>query len=600
MIRVESLPSETLCSLTSKPSSSSCVNMDSSTQTGSSSIVCNTLSPSASVVFKPSTTCAAGTTRAILRLKVRSFENDYLILQVQSGTSLVSRDEFKSNFGSGTNVNKCINLDGFSYIGPDGNLQVSLQCKNGWYTCEFHTWIQFGCVASTTSSTFSTYTRTVTDIQVHAGGDVYGVGSDNKVIKMAARGGAISTFAGTGTSAWNSNSGVATSVNMGVSNIAFSSSSTNLLITDKINHKIWQVSLSTSQASPFAFTGILGFNGDGTSGAALSARCNYPTAITVDKSGNVFFVDRNNYRIRKINTSMTVSTYVGNGGSSVGSESITVATSYSIDQSVSSIVTDNDLNLYFAISSSHIVKRVTTANSISTLVGSYGSTLEASYFGTSLSALLNKPVGLDIDPYGNLYIGDNMNKRIRKHNMANSMTYTVAGGVTGTTTEASYVALTAPQFVTTDLCGNLYFTDGSKVMGVKFSPTSSISSGSYVSHLCQSGSFITTTCSTVIPVSSYVSQACVAGSNDVLGSNTVITTCTTTSTPPTGSYTKSLCTAGSSSTAGTNFVILVCTAPVSGSTYTSTVCNAGTSTSVGVDTGLTSWFVHFTVCKFLL
>jgi uncharacterized protein (TIGR03437 family) len=64
----------------------------------------------------------------------------------------------------------------------------------------------------------------------------------------------------------------------------------------------------------YAGTGVAGFTGDG--GPATSAKLSDPQGLAVDSANNLFVVDRNNLRIRKINgTPAIVSSAVVNGAS---------------------------------------------------------------------------------------------------------------------------------------------------------------------------------------------------------------------------------------------------------------------------------------------
>ena len=118
-----------------------------------------------------------------------------------------------------------------------------------------------------------------------------------------------------------------------------------------------------------AGTGTSGFSGDG--GSAISAKINYAADVVTDGSGNIFFSDYNNQRIRKINSSGIISTIAGTG-----------------------------------------------------VAGYNGDGIQAT------AAQLNKPYGLAIDDTGNLYIADWFNNRVRKVNTAGIIS-TIAGTGTG-------------------------------------------------------------------------------------------------------------------------------------------------------------------------
>jgi hypothetical protein len=67
--------------------------------------------------------------------------------------------------------------------------------------------------------------------------------------------------------------------------------------------------------STIAGTGTGGYSGDGE--AATSAALNSPIGIVIDFSGNVYFSDSGNQRVRKISISTgIITTYAGTGSSS--------------------------------------------------------------------------------------------------------------------------------------------------------------------------------------------------------------------------------------------------------------------------------------------
>ncbi len=72
---------------------------------------------------------------------------------------------------------------------------------------------------------------------------------------------------------------------------------------------------SISVISTIAGTGTGSYSGD--NGQATSAAINSPHGIAIDSSGNVYFNDFNNHRVRKITASTgIITTYVGTGSAS--------------------------------------------------------------------------------------------------------------------------------------------------------------------------------------------------------------------------------------------------------------------------------------------
>src|SRR3990167_5386546 len=84
-----------------------------------------------------------------------------------------------------------------------------------------------------------------------------------------------------------------------------------LYVSDTGNGRIRKVRISDGQTYLVAGSGVAGFE----DGAALSAKFNKPTGITIDSSGkNLFVTDTNNQRIRKIDlVKSEVSTLIGSG-----------------------------------------------------------------------------------------------------------------------------------------------------------------------------------------------------------------------------------------------------------------------------------------------
>jgi sugar lactone lactonase YvrE len=109
------------------------------------------------------------------------------------------------------------------------------------------------------------------------------------------------------------------------------------------------------------------------------------------------------------------------------------------------------------------IRKVDTNGFITTVAGN-GSLTYSGDGGAAINASLNAPDGLALDPFGNLYIADTLNNRIRKVDV-NGNIITVAGNGTaayagdgGSPTSAS---LNRPTSVASDAAGNLYIADAS-------------------------------------------------------------------------------------------------------------------------------------------
>ncbi len=124
--------------------------------------------------------------------------------------------------------------------------------------------------------------------------------------------------------------------------------------------------------------------------------------IVIDKKGNLFVADLN--RILKITPNGVVSAFAGNGMKAYNNERWEAIFFSQIED----LVMDAEENIY--LSEGNRIHKITSDGIISTIAGH-----DAGYEdGDAFSAKFNEPKGLGIDRYGNLYVADSGNNRIRK------------------------------------------------------------------------------------------------------------------------------------------------------------------------------------------
>src|SRR5215831_7016487 len=85
----------------------------------------------------------------------------------------------------------------------------------------------------------------------------------------------------------------------------------NLYISDILDSRIRKVS-PQGIITTLAGTGVAGYSGD--RGKATLAQISRPFGLCVDGSGNVYFADRDNLRVRRISVDGTINTVAGTGG----------------------------------------------------------------------------------------------------------------------------------------------------------------------------------------------------------------------------------------------------------------------------------------------
>ena len=183
---------------------------------------------------------------------------------------------------------------------------------------------------------------------------------------------------------------VQASLSLGFWDHACFDSAGNLYIADYYNNRVRRVS-TTGIITTFAGNGMTGPPQDNVQATTTSIK---PSAVAIDPSGNVFIADGNSPRIRKVDSSGTITTFSNLFVSFGASLSTDAAESYLADGMWS-------------------VSKIDPSGSAKTIAGqSY-----PGYNGDGIaatSALLNQPNGLTLDNGGNIYISDSGNNRIRK------------------------------------------------------------------------------------------------------------------------------------------------------------------------------------------
>jgi sugar lactone lactonase YvrE len=255
--------------------------------------------------------------------------------------------------------------------------------------------------------------------------------------------------AGNGTNGSSGDNGPATSAQLRAGGLAVDSAG-NLYIADRYSVR----KVSGGVITTVAGNGTLGFSGD--NGPATSAQFNNPGGLAVDSAGNLYIADARNNRIRKVSNGV-ITTVAGNGiVDFIGDDGPATG---AVFNGPGAIAVDLAGNLYIADSGSRV--RKVSNGMITTVAGS----LRQGYSGDNgpaTRARLNFPSGVAVDSFGNLYIADSGNNRIRK--VSNGVITTAAGNGTqdygGDNGPATSAELFQPKGIAVDAAGNLYIADG--------------------------------------------------------------------------------------------------------------------------------------------
>ena len=298
-------------------------------------------------------------------------------------------------------------------------------------------------------------------VAVDASGNLYIADlANNRIRKVAVGTGIISTVAGNGTAGYSGDGGAATSAELNYPYGVAVDASGNLYIADAYNSRIRQVAAATGIITTVAGNGTEGYSGDG--GAATSAKLNIPSGVAVDISGNLYIVDTENGRIRKVAAATgIITTVVGNGGQGYSGDG-GAAISAELDLPYG-VAVDASGNLYIADTFSSRIRMVSAATGIITTVAGNGTRGYSGDGGAATSSELDELTGVAVDASGNLYIADGGTDKIRKVAAATGIVTTVAGngprGYSGDGGAATSAELDVPYGVAVDASGNLYISD---------------------------------------------------------------------------------------------------------------------------------------------
>ena len=193
-----------------------------------------------------------------------------------------------------------------------------------------------------------------------------------KIRKITASTGIITTFAGTGTfgSSGEGDGGAATSAKLVPYAVAIDSAG-NVYAADPNDNRIRKVTASTGIITTIAGNGTAGYSGDG--GAATAAQLNTPVGVAIDIFGNVYVADLLNNSIRKITASTgIITTIAGNGiGSSTGDGGAATSATL-IPQAVA---VDTSGNIFVADTGNHRTRKITSSTGIITTISGPSATL---------------------------------------------------------------------------------------------------------------------------------------------------------------------------------------------------------------------------------
>jgi len=300
-----------------------------------------------------------------------------------------------------------------------------------------------------------------------AGNTYFADTSNNRIRRIDATTGIITTIAGTGSAGYSGDGGLATAAMINAPyGVCLDSSGSVVYVAESNGHRIRKININTGIITTIAGTGTAGYSGDG--GSATSAMINTPYGIWPNSSGDIYFADLNNARIRKVDINTGIITtvagtgtvgYSGDGGPSASAKL----------NSPWGICIDNTGNIYIADTGNIRVRMIWNAASnttytqgnIYTVAGNGGSSYSGEG-GLATAASLGSLWGVCTDSAGKVYIAGYLTNSIRVFSLGGNIT-TIAGtgiaGFSGDGGPATSAKLNAPRLVFADNSRDIYISD---------------------------------------------------------------------------------------------------------------------------------------------
>ena len=274
--------------------------------------------------------------------------------------------------------------------------------------------------------------------------------------------GMLTTIAGNGMKGSRGDGGLATAAQFnGMHNLAIGPDD-KIYVADTWNNCVRAIDPRSGKITRVAGTGEKGFSGDG--GPATQAKFSGIYCASLNSAGDkLYLADLDNRRIRSVDLHTgIVNTVAGNGEKGVPADGVIASEAPLVDPRA--VAVDKSNNVYVLERSGHALRVVDSRGKIWTRVGT-GKAGATGDDGNARLATLNGPKHLCVDHHGNVIIADTENHVIRKYILGEGGIFRMVGsgrkgkgGIGGPPLE---VELNQPHGVYIHRDGTLYLTDSS-------------------------------------------------------------------------------------------------------------------------------------------
>ncbi len=233
----------------------------------------------------------------------------------------------------------------------------------------------------------------------------------------------------------------------------------SLYICDTMNHVIRKVDRN-GVITTVAGAGKKGYSGDG--GPALDAALSEPYEVRFDKRGDMFFVERLNHTVRRVDARTRIITTVAGSGKAGFSGDGGAATQATMNQP-HSIQFDARGDLYICDILNHRIRKVAMKTGVITTFAGTGEKKPTPDGAKIAGTPLNGPRAIDFDRRGDMWLALREGNAVYRLDMKAGSVHHVAGtgekGFTGNGGPAKLATMSGPKGLSVAPNGNVYLAD---------------------------------------------------------------------------------------------------------------------------------------------
>ena len=292
-------------------------------------------------------------------------------------------------------VDLAFDSKGNLYVADEANLRIRKVDASGNVT----TFAGVGTRGSKNGSALQAQFNSPISVVFDGKGSLFVADINNNQIRKIDTSGNVTTYAGNGTQGFKD--GPANQAQFGLPGSLVFDDKGNLYISDINNHRIRKVDTS-GNVTTFAGNGTPGFK----NGPALQAQFDGIGSLTFDAKGNLYVVDVNNFRIRKVDINGNVTTFAGNGVKGFKNGPVLQAQF----DNIGDLVFDGQGNLYVADAGNHRIRKVDSSGNVTTFAGNG---IPGSKDGDILQAQFHSPLGLAFGSNGKLYLSGGESHQVK-------------------------------------------------------------------------------------------------------------------------------------------------------------------------------------------